>query len=267
MASGGKPLTWQQVLAILVFIACFAFVVMAFGQGADLDPVRGIGRYGIAVCAPVFVALLVWHWRATHRPDLEPDVLAQLVPPLSQMQVGRAHLFVSGQQDGRGVHLLVLVQNLCDGDGELRLNLRPKTSRGGGRLIVPELRCQVPGTALLAARILVGVGPMDRPRTVQAYVDASFSSSGRQVRFGRRSAVTQRVSPALTAGLLLTGAVVAGGGTLLTLQLQPLPSQPDAADAAPQPEQYAWDAQVLWSPQRRAPVEQIAAELTATATA
>jgi hypothetical protein len=240
MAAGGKPLTWQQTLAVLVCIPILAFAVMAFGQGDDLKPVRNVGRIGLPICVAVFVLLMVSHVRSSRRPDLVPDVLSQVVPIDTIFQVGKSHLFITACQNGRVIVVRALIQNLCDGEGELRMFLRP------GSVGAPLLHCTIPGSSVVMAQTMVDPGPIAKPCKLRGYIEGSFRHTGQQVRFGRRTAVTKRVNTGVTVALMFAGHIHAGGGTVLNVDVLPVPEEM-ALSRDEQRSLNLWQVQSVWT--------------------
>ena len=151
-----------------------------------------------------------------------------------------------------------LIQNLCDGDGELRMSLRP-----GGTSdyhLAPPLHCSIPGSSVIMAQAMIDAGEINKPRKLRAYIEGSFRHTGQHVRFARRTAVTKRVSPALTAALLLAGHLHAGGGTVLNVDLVPAP------DPSPSPDQQpllnTWQLQSVWTAEEQTTPENIAEQFS-----
>ena len=63
---GNKPLTWQQVLIVLLCLPLLAGLVMAFGGNIEPEG-RRIGGYILAVTIPLIAALVVWRgWGSLH---------------------------------------------------------------------------------------------------------------------------------------------------------------------------------------------------------
>jgi hypothetical protein len=240
---GKKPLTWQQVLIVLLCIVLFVGLILAFGANID-PPQRRTGGYILAVTITLIVALAVWHVRANNRPDIQPDILAQIVDKRAILQAGSgAHVWLSTTQEQGVLIILCLFQNLIDAETHVEIDLQPDQ---GGKFVgfVPVLSAILNPSQVGRASICVPLRPVDQPSTLRFVIRAtSRAQKGERVRFARRTAVTKRVSPALTGALLLAGHYHGGGGTFLNVALQPFsPTAP-----LPRPAPREWELASLWN--------------------
>jgi hypothetical protein len=258
-----QPLTWQQALCVVLVPALLIFGGMAFADNED-GKSRTVGRYGFAASAGLFIVLLAWHFRKTRRPDLAPDILAAVFGPDLILQLGDVHIAAAAWQDGPWLVVRAVLQNLRDGLGFLELRFEP---RGGGDALaarLPRLSCEVEGSGVVDATVVVPIRPLAAPSQLKAFIVGKFRGAGRRVRFGRRMAVTERVKPVTTAAMLALGHVHYGGGTYLSLTLTPPPVPaplllPEAVGT--------WHVAPLWSPQEPATPEEVAARLKTSAAA
>src|SRR5690349_7453319 len=92
---GDRPVTWQQAIAVLAGIATFAFGALMFAVGADADVCHRIGYIGFPISAAILVGCTRWHLRRVQRPDLVPDILAQMVSVGQVLQLGRCHFYMT----------------------------------------------------------------------------------------------------------------------------------------------------------------------------
>jgi hypothetical protein len=254
-----RSLTWQQTLCVLLALAAVTFSVMAFGKGSDLDGVRHIGRYGLAITVPLFAVLLVSHFRATRRPDEYPDILSQLVPVEEIFEEGPSHFWFTARQEGQNLRVSVLVQNKRAGPGRFRLKLKHKGTMftSGARSLPSPLICDVGGAAVVFADTSFPLPQLHAPSSLTFFIEPSFRAKGRSVRFARRGVVTKRVSTGVTLGLLLTGTLYAGGGTTCTVDLAPVGADETAAES----DWYDWRAAHVWSPDDPVPVDVVVTRL------
>lgn len=247
-----KPLTWQQVLAVLAGLGVVISIFLVGALGVDPSMHRA-GWKALAASAVIVAVMLWWHHRATHRQNLQPDVLATLATG-EIYQAGAAHLTVSGWQEGPWLLLEILAQNLCDGPARLKLSLAPEAPAKSFRLVVPgsgvaetvpPLWCEIPGAAVVSARIATALAPIGKASYLRIYLSGSCRAKGRKVRFNRRTAIINRsTSDALMAMTLFLGhAHIGSKGTCLQVPLQPW-----AADLVPDESRPQWTTEVEWEP-------------------
>lgn len=217
---GSKPLTWQQGCAFLCSIVALVGAFLAFGADIE-DALRNIGIWILLISVPSFIGLLTMHFIAHHRRDLEPDVLAQLVPPATIMQLGDSHFWLDAAQASDRLVLRLLIQNIRDGEGEMRLTLKAKSGRDILGIADANMRVTLTGASLNALLIPIPLSPRTSHRVIEFQVSGSCKSTGTKVRFARRTAVTKPTSPVFTALALLGGQIVYGGGTFLKLNVSP----------------------------------------------
>ena len=252
-----QPLTWQQALCVVLLLAALPFAGFGFGAGAE-GTSRTVGRYGLAACAGLFIVLLAWHFRKTRRPDLAPDILVAVFGPDSILQLGDVHIAAAAWQDGPWLVVRAVLQNLRDGLGFLELRFEPRSGGNALGARLPRLSCEVDGSGVVDATVVVSVRPLAAPTQLKAFISGKFRGAGRRVRFGRRMAVTERVKPVTTAAMLALGHVHYGGGTVLSLTLTTPPVPPPLL----LPEAVGrWHVAPLWSPQEPATPEEVAARL------
>jgi hypothetical protein len=265
---GHKPLTWQQVLSVVLVLAALIFAILAYG--GNIEPqLRPLGRIGLWSSVAAIVLLLGWHNRRSKRPDLMPDVLAAVFSPDAVLQLGDVHIAVASQQHGPWLVLRLFLQNLRDGLGFLELRMQPRgtgvlpTGDGGASLLqhgVPTLSCDVPGGAVVEVAVVLPLRPPAAPTSITLFLSGKFHGAGRRVRFGRRGAVTERVKPGMTLALLAVGHLHAGGGTYVTLPVAPTRDLPPFDPALP-PEAGEWRRTTVWSPENPASPDDVAAYL------
>ncbi len=256
---GRRSMTWQQTVGVLLVIAAFIFAIMAFGEGSDLDGVRDIGRYGLAITIPLAIFLFAWNYRATHRPDEHPDILSQLVAPEQILQAGASHFAVLPRQEGACLRVSVMIQNTRAGAGRFHLTLKRKGSvfTSATPPLPGALWVDVGGASVVFADALVRLPPMHAASNLAFFLEPSFRAKGRQIRFARRAGVERRVHPVMTASLLFTGTLLTGGGITCTVPLTAV-SDADAADST---DWYNWRAAEVWSPDDPVDVDIVAARL------
>lgn len=208
-------LTWQQIVAIVAGAPAIILGILAFAPGEDIDPSRNTFRVLFAVNVLICIGAAIWHVRRAHRADLQPDILAQMVPVSSILELGRCHLYLLFRTAGNVVEIKGYCQNLNDGRGKLHLGFVDRSSARSDRLRIPALVCDLPPAAVVQVegRFACG-GPAGRVYSVS--LEGRFQSSGRQVRFARRRVMSKRVSPFITAAALLGGTLYDGGGTFLS---------------------------------------------------
>lgn len=214
-----SALTWQQIVAIIAGVPSIILGILAFAPGEDVDPSRNAIRVLFAVSVLICVGATIWHVRRAYRADLQPDILAQMVPASSILELGRCHLYLIFRTAGNVVEIKGYCQNLNDGPGKLDLAFVDRSSARSDRLGIPSLVCDLPPAAVVQVegRFACG-GPAGRVYRVS--LEGRFQSSGRQVRFARRRVMSKRVSPFMTAAALLGGTIYDGGGTFLSFTVQ-----------------------------------------------
>jgi hypothetical protein len=234
---GDKPLTWQQVLIVLLGFVFAVASVMLFAPSVGDDV-----RHGAAAVAPTSAILIVllyrWHVKANTRPDLEPDVLATLVDASDILQVGATHFAIVGNPDGR---LSVFVQNLYDSRTAFGLRLLPTKGRDLLVAVVPALDVSVPPSTVVEFTLALPLKTVSTPSWLKLAIEATArTDGGRKVRFARRTAATRRVRGITTAAVALIGAVYGGGGTFLRVAVNP--------GAAPANRAPIWSTRVVYQP-------------------
>jgi hypothetical protein len=236
---GQRPLTWQQVLCVLLIFAAIGFAALGFG--ANIEPsTRQVGYIGLATGAALFVVLLLWHLRSTRRPDIEPDVLATIVPPSGIIDFGKAHVASRIHQFGSMLWIEVCVQNLYSGAGKMNLVFEPQ-----GLLRRFALDCEIPGASVIRAGAVLPLPSVTRPQQLKIDLAGTFVATGRRIRFGRRAYISKKADPVLSAMLLLVGHLHFrfGGGTCLRCEIAPA----EASAPSPPPTDN-WQLQLLWQP-------------------
>src|SRR5688572_17319140 len=134
---GEKPLVWQHVLAVFLLLGMLPAAIFAWGGDIPAE-YRPRGALAFWCLLALFVWLVVWGFLRSRRADIHADVLARLFPEGTIMQIGPMHLWLNVLVLGPRVRAIAVVQNTRNGDGELRLVLRPERSRafrlasGGG---------------------------------------------------------------------------------------------------------------------------------------
>jgi|SRR5688572_539328 len=253
-----KSLTWQQTACILLAIVIFVFVVMRFG-GDISDEARQVGLYGLAVTVPLFVLVLVSHFRRVRKSDIYPDLLATIVPVQSIMQAGQCHFHIeSGCLANGEIMIGVLAQNLLDAEGTLQLRFKSSVRS----VDVPALHCVLPPAGIVRATMRFMTEATEKPYQFRLALLADHKGKGMAIRFGRRGTVTRRVNPAVTTIALLGGVVYAGGGTYLTLQVPAHSVPPELRQAPP----ASWELEEIWSAEDWPDVDVFRARLTGAAT-
>jgi hypothetical protein len=249
MGMGDKPLTWQQVVIVLLCLPLLAGIPMMF------VPERGAREIGMVILlfdVPLIAFMYWWHRTVHNRPDVEPDVLAQVCNPKGLLHVGDAHLYVGGGLTGDSLLLTVLAQNLFDAENDVDVALRvDKGSQflGGS---VPTLTLRLPPSAVAGARLAVPVRRGKKRGEVKlAILAASKARGGNKVRFARRTALSKKVNPGLTVALAVTGTFYGGGGTFLTVQIPPGAPE-ELADlrgvGGAAPAGLRWEGDAVWVP-------------------
>ena len=245
-AMGERPLTWQQVIAVLGALGVFFFGLFVFAEGDDAEAFHRVAWIGLPISA-AFLTVFTWlHLRRVRRPDLLPDVLAQMVPVDQILQLGLCHLYIAARPCGVGVEIGAFVQNMADGLGTLRLQFKPPFSLLGNSIIIPELECEVPPGAVINAHGRFACD-IDRLRTRNFYLEGNFHSTGKQVRFARRTALTMRLNPIVSAGLVLLSHWHHSGGTYIEIS-----SDVDGGEDQVVGFDSQWTTTLIWSPQSEA---------------
>jgi hypothetical protein len=245
-AIGERPMTWQQAVAVLAVIPTFLFVILLFAEGEDAQRLRHSAWLGLPASAAAVIFFTLWHFRRIRRPDLFPDILAQMVPQEQILQVGRCHLYIAARPCGIGVEVGVFIQNLTDGLGILRLQFKPPFSVWGRSVIIPELECEVPPGAVIHAHGRFA-SDFDRSSVQKVYLEGNFYSTGKQVRFARRSVITRRMNPLLNLGLLLASHYHRRGGVYIEITPDAQVSGDETVDFDEQ-----WTTSLIWSPENGA---------------
>ena len=242
---GQKYLTWQQVVAILCVPALLVGAGLAFGPNTSRGD-RSAGWWIIIVALPTLLGVIASHRLTYHRRDLVPDILIQIVDPQRVLQLDDAHVWLGAAQAGPFLAVTVVVQNLRDGPGDLRLKLRPESGRACLACGVPEVPIPLEAAEVAAAVIAFPLCALDQPASIKFSVGGRCKTGGPRVRFARRAAVTTRVHPIFTILAALAGHIVHGGGTFLEARLTPVPSPPGDS-------KLRCSAATVWAP--RDPVE------------
>lgn len=216
---------------------------MAWG-GNIPEHVRQPGIFIFAASLLLIAAFGVWDYRVLRRKDVVPDILADQFPPQAIFQVGKSHFVFFGEQQGSELVLTCIVQNLYDGANTFALTAQPVS---GAHMLVgelPELRITVEPSAVVSASLRMPLRASESTGDVRIRVSGSSRARGRQVRFARRTAVTAHVPIGLTAALAVTGAIVHGGGTFITV---PVVAALGATDESSSPS-AAWTTALVWEP-------------------
>lgn len=238
---GNKALTWQQILA--VFSGIFVIIGLGITFGADIpDKGRPIGAWILALSIPTLLGSIAHHATSYWRSDLEPDLLAKMFDPRRIYQVGDAHFWLEIHFIQDYLLISLVAQNIRDADGDFLLNL--EVTEGQGILMMQQFSF---GMHLGASELVAFVAPLPlgmRPQAqkIRFQLRGRCRIGGTKVRFARRVAVTQPVSPALTVLALLGGHIVHGGGTFVEMLV------PAGMPAAPADESArALEQQTIWS--------------------
>jgi len=247
-----KALTGRQIVIVLLCIVVFGGVVAALGAEEQPDPSTASRVTMISGCAVAalavgtIIALAVGDYRASHRHDVEPDVLSSLVPADQLLQVGRCHLWITAKKREDRLRIVVLLQNLFDSENAVDLELDARNHGGLLQAPIPDMVVAIPPSAVVEAAIEVPLTITGSTRKLKfALKGKSRTVGGRQVRFRRRNAITQPVHPLVQIGGLLVGRLMWGGGTFLTATVAPAPVN---ASASPAASSGNWTFTTLWLP-------------------
>jgi hypothetical protein len=252
-----RPLTWQQILAVvlgsivafMLILTVLAFAGLAFWRYRHVFPVVAAV---LAAPVPLFVA---WHYVVHHRADTEPDLLARLCDPEQVLHAGDAHLCVTGGVEGEALVVVVLVQNLFAAENEVRVTLGPEA--GGHLLRSPllPLRIDVGPAGVVAAQVRIPLrtpaGPEQVKLGISAWSRAGPAETGpaRKVRFARRTALALptdadvligALGRDVRRGLAVARAVMARHATF---QVEPRPRTAGRGKPC-----ETWRVEALWSP-------------------
>jgi hypothetical protein len=241
-AMGERPVTWQQAVSVLAAFAVGIFAILMFSEGEGAQELHRSASVGLLLSTAVLAIFTYWHFHRIRKPDLVPDILAQMVPVDQIRQIGRCHLYIAVRPRGVGVEVGVFAQNLTDGLGTLRLRFVPTFSIIGRSIVIPELECDVPPAAVVHAHGCFA-SDYDRSSTQRLYAEGEFYSAGKQIRFARRSVITKRMSLFLSLGLGLTGHYHRRGGVYIEIGPDPANSADQAVDFNGQ-----WTTSLTWSP-------------------
>jgi hypothetical protein len=261
--AGGK-LSWQQImLGLLLFPLLGGGLILYFSvRHSDWM----IGLWVVVGSVAMVVLLIGLDIRSRRKPDLQPDLLASLVPSREIVQTGDAHFALKARQQGRAILLELLVQNVFD--APRAFDLSTQVVRGSDILAqAPPVRLELAGAGLSGARVSMPLGALDRPSDVAIVVSADTrGSGGRKVRFRRRSlmwkppAAWMNVATAAQGGAIggaisgfSKGSVRSSPHTTLTLTVQPDGTAPPA-DA-----QARVDTRPMWAPGEAADVPKLQA--------
>jgi hypothetical protein len=231
---GNKPLTWQQVICVLLVFAILAFAILGFGANIEKN-VRQIGYIGLTASTLLCLAMLWWHVKSVTRPDVHPDFLATTFDPRELRQVGDAHLVIRGMQVGANLHFELFVQNVKDGVGMFWMFFEPSSVLRNFHVAL-----EVPGAGVARAVGTIPLPPIARESQLKIYIHGKFDAPGNRIRFARRNAIVKKVSTGMTVGLLMLGHIHTGGGTIMRIPIAPVPPN------LPPPLAAGWNAEVLW---------------------
>lgn len=236
-------LTWQQTVAIIAGIPMAVFGMLLFAP--DLAKNRPTLGILFAISFLICAGFTGWHWYRTHRADLQPDVLARMVPAHCILELGRCHFYVAAGTSGSVVEIGGYIQNLNDGLGGIQLHFVERGSPRDNRLVLPPLVCDIPASGVVQfwGRFMCAGAAA---RTYKVSIEGFFRGSGRQVRFARRRVLSRSVDPSMTALALFAGAIYVGGGTFLSFTTQ----GSGAPAPALGPGEGQWGARAIWLPDR-----------------
>jgi hypothetical protein len=216
--SGGK-LSWQQVMLGLLIFPLIGAVPLLFTQQRPSE--RMICVYVIAGTAAT-AALLIWsELHRRRKPDLQPDVLASVVPAGEIVETGDVHFALKARPYRSAIQLELLVQNLYDAPRTFDLKaevVAPADAKTAG--LVP-IAVGVAGAGVSAARILIPLGPLrQRCDLAIAILADTRGGGGRKVRFRRRQLMWK--PPAMWVKVATVGHGGAIGGIIQGLKGTPV---------------------------------------------
>ena len=238
---GDRPITWQQAVAVFAGISSFAFFVLMFAVGADAEACHRIAWIGFPISVAILVGSLRWHLWRVGRPDLVPDILAQMVPTYQILQLGRCHLYMTVRPSRGSVEIETFVQNMTDGLGTLRLQFKPSFALWGNSPVIPDLDCEVPPAAVIHVHGRFRCN-FNRAKAKKLYLEGKFHSAGNQVRFARRTALTKRMNVLMC----ISAAVLhfhQGGAIFIQISNDGIACEDEAIDMDAQ-----WTASLIWAP-------------------
>ena len=233
-------MNWRETLMVFLGLGLLPCAIFAWG-GNIPDEYRAGSTLLFSVILMALAGLGWWNWRLQSKPDIFPDVLAQIANPRSIFEVGSTHFTLGiNQHEGRR-RAVCLVQNLVDSPNRFSLSMSAKGS--GSRFLknpIPNLELVLPPAGV--AKAIIDLPLKEATATADLAIRISAASAtepgGRRIRFKRRNAVTKAVNPALTVSLLAAGVLVTGGGVLIELELNPTDG-PGVDDAH-------WTVDVIW---------------------
>src|ERR1035437_9509778 len=109
-------LSGRQVIAVLLIIAAlmllFAATAHQEGQPAEIASLRMKLWIAFCCCAVTSAGLFLWHHLIVSKPDVHPDILAQMFGTDQVFELDTLHFWASGHQFGSQARVIVLLQNV-----------------------------------------------------------------------------------------------------------------------------------------------------------
>jgi hypothetical protein len=243
---GHTALSPAQVVAVLLIVAALltgplAFVA-TFNVHDELHPHKNLLAAIATLSLLAALALFFLHHRNVSRPDVHPDILAQLIGPAIPFDVGGVHFWCTAAQSGATIHLLLLLQNVFDGPCPGAIELTPL---GSGAQIPHAHRhadFHLQSAELIALHRSFPVPP-DPPRELTYSLNGWIRAPrAPRIRFKRGKGLG-RDSGALTVVALLFGVFYHSSAARLNVHLTP-----PAPGAAASPPPTDWQRLSLHTP-------------------
>ena len=249
---GQRVMTGKEVALVLLAIPLLMSAGMAW-SGHDSPESQRIGL--IIFFTALSLALLIGAFYLREllqvgKPDLMPDILAQISPTGAILRAGDVDFIRESSHSGMNLHVQFAFQNLYDAPTRLTVKLSPATGREHLLYAVPPMTMEVPGGAVVATRLTLPLRESGRAVSFGVNVTAK-THGGRRVRFAKRPHLTIPTSPLLiVVALIGSGAhghphVLHGdAGSGFTVHPQTTPPPADSVASVP----LQWEPIVLWSP-------------------
>jgi len=240
---GGKPLTLQMALSVLLLIPCF-FLFIAGYLVKPTDSTLTV-RVWLWILLLASIALAIWHFRDnSSKRNIHPDVLGMLSKPNTIFEAGPVQLCFVASQGTNDISVVTLIQNMHDNITSVQLNVILRFSRESRPVALPPLKHDLGNSSVIMAeyRYLLSSRQMQEPSVKITPSIRATASQRSRVRFNRRQVFDTKMKPWLSILMLAGPVAVFGGGRVVTLRLNAgVPST--GASTTPQ-----WRLHELWSP-------------------
>lgn len=181
-----KPITFQQVLSLILGFVIFIFGALAYSPKTD-PGFKDVYRQIFWLSLLLFCLSIFWHFRVhSHRRNLYPDILGAILPSKRIFAAGDVHLSFQPFQEKNYLVLLVLVQN--NFASATNFTFVAKFQPPIKDYKIPKLECSIQKSSVIMAQIYVPLS--NGGDIINFQIKAHGKASDRtKTRFNRRQAL------------------------------------------------------------------------------